>query len=204
VNSLGGRITVLLLATTFLLPLSAPAQEEEPPLRLPRFSIGLLAGQYLAADELFKEVYGSGGLVYGASLGFDFYRTEEVSIGAVFEARRFTCTGASTYSATETKIGLTPLSLGIEVRLTRPVFGIWLGGGLDYISYRENSTLQTTKGSTSGLHVAGGLIIQIPAWSVPALKLAARWTRAKTTENGILVDLGGVEYGAALLFRFVP
>ena len=203
-TSRGARILAFLLAAAFLFPPFAAAQDEEPAPRLPRFSIGLLAGQYVAADEQFKEIYGPGGLVYGANLGYDFYRTEDVSIGAVLEIRRFTCTGASTFSATETKIGLTPLSFGVEVRITRPVFGIWLGGGLDRVSYREDSALQTTEGSTSGLHAGGGLIIQISARSVPALKLAVRWTRAKTTENGFLVDLGGVEYGAALLFRFAP
>jgi hypothetical protein len=193
------QILPILLIATLALPGALRSQGQTAP---PTKFVGLTLASYHLADEVFKEVYGGAGAIFGLTASWKFFGAKNLGLSAVFDLRRFGRTGASTISQVETRLKLTPASLGVEGSLERGIVILWMAAGYDLYFYREESELQNTSGSTGGFHIAGGLALQ-PLPSLPLrLKLILRWTKARTTENGIPVELGGPEYGLGVLYGF--
>jgi len=189
---------LVLAAALFIPPLLAVQAETNPPTTF----VGISYGRYQIADEVFKEVYGEGGSILGLTASQRLFGARNFDLSAVFDLRRFGRTGASTISFVETTFRMTPATIGLEASLQQGIAVLWLGGGLGRTFYSEESALQDNAGSAFGFTVSGGLAFQ-PSRAVPLrLKLILRWTKAKTTENEIPVELGGPEYGFALVYGF--
>jgi len=201
----GTAIFSFLLAASLLFPVFLRAQDsgDDEELRpAPNIFIGPIIGKFLPTDAVFKQVYGNGGSTLGFQAGWNFFRSGVFSLAFCLDIRDFSQEGASTITGTASKITLKPLSFGLEAHLQRGVVGLWLGGGVVSVSYAEASALQNTNDSTTGFHVDGGMIFQIPSFPLAALKLYARWSKAVVTLADFDVDVGGTEYGVSLLFRF--
>jgi len=190
--------TALLFVVLALPPLLRAQADDSSPGTFVGFSLC----RFQVGDEVFKEVYGEGGSMAGLTVSQKFFGVRNLTLAAALDLRRFSRQGVSTVSQVDTKFGMTPVVLGVEASLRSGVVLLWFGAGLGLTFYREESDLQTTSGSTLGLRLAGGLAFQ-PLPAVPLrLKLVLGWTKAKTTENGLPVELGGPEYGLALLYGF--
>ena len=193
------QVAALVLAAALLIPPLLEAQAEST---APTTFLGFSYGRYQVADAVFKEVYGEGGSILGLTVSQRLFGARNFDLSAVIDLRRFGRTGASTISLVETTFRMTPATLGLEASLQQGIAVLWLGAGLGLTFYSEESALQDTSGSTLGFTVAGGLALQ-PSRTVPLrLKLILRWTKAGTTENEIPVELGGPEYGFALVYGF--
>lgn len=192
-------VVLVLLCAVFLAPSLLRAQVEDS---APGTFVGFSLCRYQVADEVFKEVYGEGGTMAGLTVSQKFFGVRNLALAAVLDLRRFSRLGASTVSQVEAKLGMTPVVLGLEASLRSGAVFLWFGAGLGLTFYREESDLQTTSGSTLGFRLAGGLAFQ-PLPAVPLrLKLILGWTKARATENSLPVELGGPEYGLALLYGF--
>lgn len=201
----GMAIFSILLAASLLFPVFLRAQDsrdDEVLQPAPNMFIGPVLGKFLPSDAVFKQIYGNGGSILGLQAGWHFFRTGVFSLALCLDIRDFSQEGASTISGTASTITLKPLSFGIEAHLQRGVVGLWLGGGVVSVSYAETSALQDTTDSTTGFHIDGGMILQIPSFPLTALKLYARWSKAVVTLADFEADVGGTEYGVSLLFRF--
>ncbi len=190
-----------LLALLSVFPPAVAAQDEFPLTQpLPNTWFGIIGGRFTPTDEVFKEVYGTGGLSFGLSVGRELYRSSGFTLAAGLDVRRFTRSGAATISQTPSRLTFVPLSASLETHFRSGAFGIWLGGGAGPIFYTEDSEWTISRGSAFGYHLIGGLLVEIP--SGPAVKAYLRWSAATETVEGFDVALGGTEMGLSLLFRF--
>jgi hypothetical protein len=195
----------VLLATALFFPSALRAQDSGDDKELqpaPNIFIGPVVGKFMPSDAVFKQVYGNGGSILGFQVGWHFFRSDVFSLALCLDIRDFSQEGASTITGTASTITLKPLSFGLEAHLQRGVVGLWLGGGVVSVSYAEASALQDTSDSTTGFHIDGGMIFQLPSFPLAALKLYARWSKAVVTLADFEADVGGTEYGVSLLFRF--
>jgi hypothetical protein len=196
------RIAASTVLALIVLVSGAAALGQDAPSRPPTTFIGFTLGSYQVSDPVFEEVYGGAARIFGFTASQRIFGVANFDLSAVLDVRRLSKAGFSTLSQTETLFKLAPWSLGIEASLSRGIVFLWFGSGLDLVSYDETSDLQTISGSTLGFHVAGGIGLQ-PVRSFPLrLKLRLGWTKAKTMENEIPVELGGAEFGAGLIFGF--
>ena len=83
--------------------------------------------------------------------------------------------------------------------LTKPVIP-FAEVGWDYFPYREESPVYTTSGSALGFHLQAGVFIPLKVLKSLKVKLYLRYSRVKTEENDLEVNLGGIEYGMGLVY----
>lgn len=157
-------------------------------------------GWYTVSDSRYQEVYSKGnGMVFLAVHPF-FRSVGRHSFGFSAGIKSFSKKGQSTVTLEETRLTLIPIYLGGEYMLNLEPFFPGIEMGVDHCLYREQSSLMTTKGSTTGYHVQGNLVFQPPGLTFLRLKLYIRHSRLPADES-VEVNLGGLEYGAALLFK---
>jgi len=155
-------------------------------------------GKYKIADERFDEVYKKGGSIEGIILssslafGFDFYA----------EIKAFYKTGTLTFTQERTTLLLIPLSLGVRYVLPGNYVLPYAGGGADFYFYYENNPIATTMNIAKGYHLLAGIYFQFGQNSPLRLSGRVKYTRVKTTEDGIAIELGGFEYGAGIAISF--
>ena len=155
-------------------------------------------GRYDIKDTRFTDVYQKGGAIQGLLLssalayGFDFYA----------EIKAFYKTGTLTFTEEKTTFLLLPLALGVRYVLPGNLLRPYAGGGMDFYFYYENSPIATTLNITTGYHLTAGLYLQFGKDSPLRLTGKVTYTRVKATEEGITIELGGLEYGAGIAIVF--
>jgi hypothetical protein len=185
-----------ILAAALSAALMAPVFAQAPPKNQGTFEF--YYGQYDIADTRFTDVYQKGGSIQGIILssslafGFDFYS----------EIKAFYKTGALTFTQEKTTLLLLPLALGVRYVLPGDFLRPYAGGGMDFYFYYENNPIATTMNIGTGYHVTGGLYIQFGKNSPLRLNGKVTYTRVKTTEGGLTIELGGLEYGAGIAIVF--
>lgn len=158
----------------------------------------LIIGSYSMNEPRFKAAYQKGGLIGGFSLSvfivrdFDFY----------FEMREFYKSGELTYTKEKTQLLLLPVSLGLRYSRPLGLFCPYLGVGIDYYFYGETNAIGSLVNYTRGFHFQGGSYFKISRKSPVWLNLRLKYTRAKTEENNIEIQLGGFEFGLGLVLVF--
>jgi hypothetical protein len=164
---------------------------------------GFTIGTYRSPDDRFKEVYGTQTDVqFGINLSRTLLYLKGFQFDLSFEARLFSKTGKSTLSGDEATFRMIPLTLGGRLLYQTKYVIPFLGGGMDWFNYKEESILASTSGSASGYHIQGGVFIVIPNLDFLRVKLYYKFTKVTATENEIDVQLGGPEYGIGLIFGF--
>lgn len=163
------------------------------------FSTGYRAFQ----DEVFKETYGEGGVFFQGE--YSFYlpvNLEHLDIWTGFSS--FKKTGATSVTQEDLELKITDLALALRYLRTYSKFTPFVGAGIDYVVYKEilpeDFAVESVGGSTLGFHIQGGTYYNL----LPNLSLKAhiKYLLAKTTENEVEVNLGGIQYGVGLVFRF--
>jgi hypothetical protein len=155
-------------------------------------------GKYEIKDPRFTAVYEKGdtirGLVVSSAIfgGIDFYT----------EIKAFFKTGALTYTKEKSKFALIPLSLGLRYVVPGSYVLPYGGGGVDFCFYYENNPLGTVINVARGYHILGGIYLQFGANSPLRLNAKVKYTWARATENDLVVELGGLEYGGGIAIVF--
>ena len=177
--------------------------EESPKKKLMAF--GFSSGFLTLQDTVFTETYGEGGAFFKGE--YSFYlplksRNFDIWTGFTY----FEKTGKTSITQEDLTLKITNLSLALRYLRTFSKFRPFLGAGVDYIVYKEilpeEYVIDSVGGSDLGFHVQGGTYFDpLPYLS---LKIHIKYLMSKTTENEVEVNLGGVEYGAGLVFRFNP
>jgi hypothetical protein len=164
---------------------------------------GFMIGTYKSPDEGYKEVYGTQTDVqFGINLSRTLLYLKGFQFDLSFEARLFSKTGKSTRSGDEAKFRMIPLTLAGRLLYQTKYVIPFLGGGIDWYNYKEDSVVASTSGSATGYHFQAGVFIAIPSLDALRVKLYYKYTKVTATENEIDVQLGGPEYGIGLSFGF--
>lgn len=116
--------------------------------------------------------------------------------------RSFSKTGSLTKTQEETKFSLTPLSLGVRYLYNLKRVALFIGGGVDFMSYKEENVIADVSGSTTGFHASGGFYFKIPSLEFLNIVAYVKYTSATATENEIDVSLGGFEVGGGISLGF--
>jgi hypothetical protein len=177
-----------------------PRWEPYPPLK--KTILSVIGGMYSVSDELFKEIYGSSGMVFGAELNQVVLSNENHNFALMLGFRSFSKTGALTQTQEETKFSLTPFSLGVRYLYNLKQIALFIGGGVDFMSYKEENVIEDVSGSTTGFHAMGGFFFKFPGIDALHIMAYAKYTNATATENEIEVSLGGIEAGLGLSLGF--
>ena len=189
------------------LPQEVEEEEEDKPAKtnekMRKVGVGVSVGYLALQDEVFQEVYGNGGI----------YSTTELSFVLPFSTRyldvwtrvsNFQADGKSTYYEEDTKLKITIFSLALRYLIKSTKLTPFFGLGMDYYSYKETLPegfiVPSVGGSDLGYHVQGGVYFRITPGFLA--KFLVKYNVAKTTENDMDVNLGGMEYALGLIFRF--
>lgn len=172
----------------------------KPYVRPIQFTLGFYGGYYLPKDKIFKQIYGKESLLGGMEISFPlFLRVFDVWINSNY----ITTNGKSTHTEESSKLTIIPFSLGIRLLVNLKFLIPFLGAGMNYYIYSEEyeeDIYESTKGSTFGLHMQGGIYFKLAKSFL--FKLFIKYNDVKTRENNININLGGMEYGGGIVFNF--
>jgi outer membrane protein W len=166
-------------------------------------ALGFSAGYLTLQDEAFKETYGEGGAFFKGEYSL-FLPTKVKSFDIWTGFTFFKTTGKTTLTEEDLTLKMTNLSLALRYLRSFSKITPFVGVGIDYIVYKEilpeDFMIGFVGGSDLGYHVQGGIYYEaLPYLSV---KVHIKYLWSKTDVDGLEVNLGGVEYGAGLVFRF--
>lgn len=172
----------------------APLKAKKNPL----LKIGPYVGLYAPQNDVFKEVYGSIGAVYGGRLGVRVWR----GIYAGFSLARYKVTGQTTVTEEETVLTLTPLSAFLRLALSLKSVKPYAGIGYTYMMFNEESVIGDTKGHGNNFSLEAGFEFKMGRNFY--LDFGARFDQIYVQPGDLeeKIDLGGLQVGLALLVSF--
>jgi hypothetical protein len=186
--------TALAVTACLSLGLSALAS---PQRTIPQGSVEFTLGSYSMNEPRFEAVYPSGGLISGLTLSSAVASNVNLYLDIKYYSRQ----GVTTFTKEETTFYMVPLSLGARYIYPLGLFNPYLGAGLDFYFYYEES-FETELSSTNGFHITGGTYLRFLE-NVPLLvNVRLKYTWAKAGDEDVPVQLGGFEFGAGLAFTF--
>jgi hypothetical protein len=168
------------------------------------FTVGLMGGFYFLQDQVFQELYGKGVPFFGAEMTLRFPIREPHGMDIAAGGRTLTKKGLTSYTEEALSLRLTDLSLSLRYSYDTGRFALFLGPGIEYVTYRETYAetfpIDSTQGSQTGLHLTGGGYIHVT--SGLSLKAYAKYCLVETDKPGFRINLGGTEWGVGILYRF--
>jgi hypothetical protein len=143
-------------------------------------------------------------MILGFSLSRALVQVGGFSLDVEGGLRFYSKTGASTLSQEATTFKINPMiSLSARLNYEWKYVQLFVGGGLDWYSYAETSTIANTTGKSNGSHFMAGIYLIPPVLdSMLRVKIYYKFTKVAATANGITVQLGGNEYGVGLSLGF--
>jgi len=152
---------------------------------------------YSVADSIYKDTYGSGNLIYGASLSYDLWRNLEIR----GEAGYFRDRGGTTLTREEIKFSMIPVVVGMRWKLAKiSQLSPYLGAGVDFISFKETARLGDTSDSAVGFHLEAGSYVALGQGF--HLDLNLRYVKADAQPFDETIKLGGWRAGVGVGYSF--
>ncbi len=167
--------------------------------------IGIDTSSYLIPDANYTLIYGTDApMILGFSLSRTLVQVGGFSLDVEGGLRFYSKTGASTLSQEATTFKINPMiSLSGRPNYEWKYFQIFVGGGIDWYTYSETSTIADTTGKANGSHFIAGVYLIPPVLdSMLRVKLYYKFTKVTATANSVSVQLGGNEYGIGLSLGF--
>ena len=172
--------------------------------------VGAYAGMYFMQDEVFQEAYGKMGLGFGGQYFFQLPLKAPSMVDFWLGFFTMSKTGAMTFTEEEIKFSLTQTSVAVRYNYKTNKFTLFVGPGIDYIIYKEtlpeDFENNETNGSILGFHVQAGAMMDL--LDSLAVNVFAKYNIAKSTETIInteeeyTVNLGGIQWGIGIIYRF--
>lgn len=171
--------------------------------RVKDMSIGFNMGYFFFQDSAFQDLYSKSALFYRGEMSFTLPLVIN-NIDVWTAVTHFKKNGKTSLYAEDLSFSFTSFSIALRYLREISIFTPFVGGGIDYISYKEtfpaNFIVPSMGGSDLGFHFQGGVYVRVTPYL--SGKLQIRYLTSKTTENNLDVNLGGVEYAFGLIFHF--
>lgn len=162
----------------------------------------IFAGFYSIQDDRFKMIYEDQACIYGFGVSQKIFSSHKHYLSLSIDFKFFSKKGESTVTQEATKLILKPISMGVVYMfVTKPVIPC-AEVGWDYLPYKEKSLVHSTSGRAWGFHLQGGILIPVKVLKFTKVKLYLRYSSARTEENNLEVNLGGIEYGLGIVYGF--
>ena len=168
-----------------------------------KMALGFTAGYLTLQDDAFAEAYGEGGVFFKGEYSFLLpLKVESFDIWTGFTY--FEKAGKTSITQEDLTLKITNLSVALRYLKAFSKFTPFVGAGIDYIVYKEilpeDYLIGSVGGSDMGFHLQGGTYFD--ALPYLSLKIHIKYLWSTADVDGLEVNLGGVEYGAGLIFRF--
>jgi hypothetical protein len=187
-------------------PIQAQPVVPEPEKKIavsPTTLIGFDLVNMTLADGRFKDVFGHR---TKSCLALDLtqvlFASGRLAVAFGAEYQRLSLVGQSTITGQATQVSIAPLNLGLRFIFRAGYLWPYASTSLAVYHYEEKSSLKNTMGTSTGFSLQGGLFIGTPSFKLLRAKVFFQWTRVVTEENGLQVNLGGMEIGAGLALAF--
>lgn len=177
-------------------------REDEPISLDTNTMVGLTIGNYRVASDRYKQIFGPSRAIIGMEASHVFSLGDRSLLGLSLEVRGFSKSGQSTETGILANFSMTPITLTGKYMLEKGDFHPYLGTGLDYILYKETSSMGDSSGGRTGFHVEAGVYYQPPLFDFIKIRAVLRYSRAVAEVNDIKVNLGGLEFGIGILYGF--
>lgn len=168
------------------------------------FTVGLLGGIYSLQDQVFQELYGKSAPFFGAEITLRFPIREPHGMDIAAGGRTLTKKGLTSYTEEDLNLRLTDLFLSLCYSYDTGRFALFLGPGIEYVTYKETYAetfpVDSMQGSQTGFHLTGGGYVHLT--SALSLKGYFKYCRVETGKPGFRINLGGTEWGVGILYRF--
>jgi hypothetical protein len=168
------------------------------------FSIGIQGGAFFPQDVNFQQLYGKILPDYGAEISLRLPISDPHGLDLAVGGRMLSADGKTTYTQESTSLRLTSVTVAIRYSYDTGRFAILLGPGMDYVMYKESYAatfpVSSVSGNTVGFNIQGAVYLHMT--SALSLKGYVKYCAVATENPGFRVNLGGVEWGAGLLYRF--
>lgn len=175
------------------------AAEEEEKMT---FSIGAKGGFYFMHASRFQDIYGKSSLFTGVEAVFKFPLRKKEYIGISLGFKYISDKGLISYE--KSKLEIIPVTLSALYLRQYRIFFPYVGIGVDYYNYSENSPETFDEplhsGKTWGFNIQAGTYLYLT--SSLSLKLFIKYQSARLKENNRNINLGGNVYGLVLAYHF--
>jgi hypothetical protein len=152
---------------------------------------------YAVKDSLFKDLYGSGALMFGGCVAYDVLPGLELR----GEVSYFKDKGTMTLTDETIELSLVPLVLGLRYKgLDFDNFALFLGAGFGSYRYKETARIGDTSGSTLGYHAEGGMYIFLSRKI--HFDVFVRYVKASAEPYDEKIELGGLNAGIGVGYVF--
>lgn len=186
------KIVIGFGVAVFMLGLGRPAFSG--PLRL-----GFSAGYYIPSDSAYKDLYGQGNLMFGASLGFELIRKVEIRL----EGGYFQDSGKMNLTGEDLKLSFFAGSLGARFRfIDGKALQPYVGAGVTMYSYKEDLPPRLEDVSKTAVGFQGEAGIYYALSAMVLLDLNFRYVSMNTKPFSESVKLGGLRAGLGVAFQF--
>jgi hypothetical protein len=144
-----------------------------------KFTLGIMSGLYLVQDEVFKEVYGNSIPFFGAEYSLSLpVKGLDIWFGFNYMQDK----GKTTFLEEDLTLKMMHFSLSLRYMFYLKILSPFLGAGIDYITYQGGSYFRITEDL--------------------AAKLILKYNFAKETRDDLEIQLGGLQLGVGLIYRF--
>ncbi len=182
-----------------LLKTIARITQEEKKIKI---GFGIHSGLFFPFDEHIKDNYDKSFLFPGGEVAMIFPLKDSSRMGLSLSFLAIKKVGSNPEEYT--KLQMTPVSLSISYMNTSEKVTPYIGGGIDYINYSENSPLDYEEGIISrkvfGANLQVGIYIK--STSFLSLKIYTTVHFARLKEDLFDINMGRVESGLSLCFFF--
>jgi len=166
------------------------------------FSIGAKGGFYFMHASRFQDIYGKSSLFTGVEAVFKFPLRKKEYIGISLGFKYISDKGLISYE--KSKLEIIPVTLSALYLRQYRIFFPYVGIGVDYYNYSENSPETFDEplysGKTWGFNIQAGTYLYLT--SSLSLKLFIKYQSARLKENNRNINLGGNVYGLVLAYHF--
>ncbi len=152
------------------------------------------ATSFRPSDEYFREIYGNG-ICYGGELDVGLTRNIFLWAGVDYKSKK----GKMTLTQEETKIRILPISAGAGYQFHLGAVNPYLGAGIGYFDYKEESPLGAVKKGNMGFVGQGGVLLVVGPLLID---FQAGYSYCKVKPAEVDADLGGLCLGVGLGFEF--
>ncbi len=167
-------------------------------------SIGLQAGAFFGQDVDLQALYGKSFPFFGPEVTLRLPIRDPNGLDLAVGGRFLKADGKTSYTEEATSLSLNSLTVAVRYSYDTGRFAVAIGPGMDYVMYKETYAttfpVPSVSGSLVGFNIQGAVFYHLT--SGLSLKGFGKYCGASTENPGYRVNVGGVEWGAGLLYRF--
>ncbi len=156
-----------------------------------KFYFLISAGYFLPSEAVFKTVYGSG-LIYSGEIRASLFKGITLHLGGSYFSKK----GEMDPLGEETTVNIYPLEAGASYTFSSMKISPYVGGGVGYYMFSEESFLGKVTTSSIGFFGQGGVALNLTDMIV--IDINAKYIICNATIEDITQNIGGIRIGIGI------